>query len=845
MNENPVPQKYVVVKRVLLRDKNEAEIGTLEVGTILHVIDRTRHKRQSLITAEIFRVEVIQANEKKVHGFCFTNDFRGNVMIEEVGHSNEEKLDSKEEEALPSAVLRRVQVLAESINQQQMDDLIRGLEEIHFKKGEVIMKEGSEGTELFIFKRGRAQISEGGTNVGVLVPGDYFGEQAVRHSQKTFEWNQTVTAITDVLCLVASQKMVQTVLHTKDGHHSSLHEERKAFSTKRTKRPTVSGDSAVHPEGKQIEFIKRSVEDTTLFSGLNDQECVAVIEKMRLEKVPPLTQVIKQGDNHGVKFYVITKGSFEIIVNGKKFDHYEEGKCFGERALIQDAPRAATVQSNQPSEVWVLHRDDYRFTVACEARKNRDRLLHFIKTLKTFEGFEKEDLIRLAESFEEMKYKDNQRIIRQGDKGDRFYVIMHGVAQYFKKNKQGRLTDQGKLTEGMYFGELALTTGETRAASVIAQSGLTCLVLSKADFDDLLKPLEREFQERAKTYRQITQTAYRRQSALECGTPDLEESKDEDGVLLKVDTPLEKMVKIGLLGKGAFGLVTLVEDPYTKNKFALKAIRKHDIVKHGQVEHVVNEKNIQRSLQTPFCVKLYRTYKDEYRIYFLLEACTGGDIFTILRKRRNFNEKATRFYAACIIAAFDHMHSKNILYRDLKPENLVMDHTGYCKLTDFGFAKIVLDKTSTVCGTPDYLAPEVIIGRGHGKGVDFWTLGIFIYECINGVAPFYSRKDMDTYRKILKKSVTYPKCMSVEVKGLVAKLLKKRAAKRLGVRKGDDIHEQPFFVKSKWDWEEFLHLKVKAPYPPRKLALKDPNIPRYRLFDKDIACPLQEFEKEF
>jgi len=845
MNENPVPEKFRVVKQVLLKDKNDKRIGVLRVGTILLVINRTRHRKQSIMTAEIYRAEVVQANEKKVHGFCFTHDYRGNVMIEEVGNSNEEKLDSKEEEALPTRALRRVHVLSESLNAKQMDDLVRDLEERSYRKGEVIMKEGGEGTELFVVKRGRAQISASGDNIGILVPGDYIGEQVVT-SENSFKWVQTVTAITDVQCLVATQKMLKEVLHTEQDH-LGLCEERVAFSTKRSRRETITGASVVYPQGKQIDFIKQSVSDTTLFAGLTDPECIAVIKKMKLQQIEPFKIVIKEGDCDGVKFYVISKGAFDITANGKSIRIQEEGTCFGERALIQDAPRSATVRSQQPSEVWVLHRDDYRDTVAEEARKERDRLLYFIKTLKTFEVFGKDDLLTLAETFEEVKYKEHDRIIRQGDEGDRFYVIMNGIAHYAKKDKKGRITAQGDLIEGKYFGELALSTGHARAASVFAKSDLTCLVLSKVDFDNLLKPLEKVFEDKAKTYMEITKKVYRRKSLIECGLElkTVEDYKVEDDVLLKIDTPLKDLQNIGLLGKGAFGLVTLVLDPASETKFALKAIRKHDIVQHSQVGHVVNEKDIQQSLRTPFCVKLYRTYKDEFRIYFLLEACTGGDIFTILRKRRNFNEKVARFYAACIIAAFDHMHGKNIIYRDLKPENLVMDHTGYCKLTDFGFAKICLGKTNTVCGTPDYLAPEVIIGRGHGRGVDFWTLGIFIYESINGVAPFYARKDMDTYRKILRKNVSFPKSMSEEVKDLISKLLKKRAARRLGIRKGDDIHEQPFYMKSKWNWEKFLKLQMKSPYTPKKLALKDPNIPRYKLFDKDIACPLQEFEEEF
>jgi len=316
-------------------------------------------------------------------------------------------------------------------------------------------------------------------------------------------------------------------------------------------------------------------------------------------------------------------------------------------------------------------------------------------------------------------------------------------------------------------------------------------------------------------------------------------------VIPSVTTPLEKMVNIGLLGKGAFGLVTYVQDSISKKKYALKAIRKHDIVERDQVEHIIAEKNIQMCLKSPFCVELYTTYKDKYRIYFLLEACTGGDIFALLRKRRRFSEKAARFYAACIISAYDHMHKLSIIYRDLKPENLVIHKSGYGKLTDFGFAKKVRGKTHTVCGTPDYIAPEVIVGIGHGRPVDFWALGVFVYECINGVAPFYAKKDMDCYKKILRTQIRFTKHMSEECIEFVRALLKKKPSRRLGIRKGDDIHTHNFFTKKAWNWKKFLKLKVKAPYPPKKVVLKDPNIPRYQAFNKDIDCPTQEFEKHF
>jgi len=199
---------FSVLKNVILKDEKDKKIGTLRAGTRLKVVNVKRTTRKSVISAEMHRAEVVQANEKKVHGFCNLYDFRGNVLVKEEGGSRDE-LDSKEAEHSPASVLKRFQPLIDKITQEELDKLVECLKERHFKEGDVLMKEGSEGNELFIFQKGKAQISEGGAKLGILVPGDYFGEQAIFHNlDESCIWEQTVTAITDVSCLVASQKMV-------------------------------------------------------------------------------------------------------------------------------------------------------------------------------------------------------------------------------------------------------------------------------------------------------------------------------------------------------------------------------------------------------------------------------------------------------------------------------------------------------------------------------------------------------------------------------------------------------------------------------------------------------------
>eukprot|EP00479_Gromia_sphaerica_P010907 TRINITY_DN5182_c0_g1_i1.p1 TRINITY_DN5182_c0_g1~~TRINITY_DN5182_c0_g1_i1.p1 ORF type:complete len:178 (+),score=18.89 TRINITY_DN5182_c0_g1_i1:310-843(+) len=150
---------------------------------------------------------------------------------------------------------------------------------------------------------------------------------------------------------------------------------------------------------------------------------------------------------------------------------------------------------------------------------------------------------------------------------------------------------------------------------------------------------------------------------------------------------------------------------------------------------------------------LFKRTKQKPCSIFLLEVSLGGELFSLLRNKTVFSENTSRFYAACVVEAFECMHSKNIVYRDLKPENLLLDENGYLKVQILGFAKVVKDRTWTLCGTPDYLAPEVVSGQGHAKGVDWWTLGVLVFEMLASYPPFYDNDPMQTYAKICPRTL--------------------------------------------------------------------------------------------
>jgi len=206
-----------------------------------------------------------------------------------------------------------------------------------------------------------------------------------------------------------------------------------------------------------------------------------------------------------------------------------------------------------------------------------------------------------------------------------------------------------------------------------------------------------------------------------------------------------------------------------------------------------------------------------------------------LDKKRYFTEKTARFYASCVVEGFAYMHSKNIIYRDLKPENLVLTDTGYLKITDFGFAKVVPDKTYTLCGTPDYLAPEIVTGQGHGKGVDWWTLGVFIYEMLGSVAPFYSSDPLVMYRSIVRGKYKTPKYFSDEVSDIVRRLLSRQATKRLGVINGGVslVRKHPWFLTFAWD--KLRNQTLPAPFTPNVQSRTD--IQNFKQV-KDTSAPL-------
>ena len=199
------------------------------------------------------------------------------------------------------------------------------------------------------------------------------------------------------------------------------------------------------------------------------------------------------------------------------------------------------------------------------------------------------------------------------------------------------------------------------------------------------------------------------------------------------DITLDSLREVGTLGVGTFSRVKMVQVKGTNETYALKIMKKTVIEARKQKEHVMNEKNIMLEMTGhPFLLQLRATFKDATYLYMVLELCQGGELFLRLLEEQTLSEESTRFYTGNIVLALEALHAKNNIYRDLKPENILLDTMGYVKIGDFGFAKKVHDRTFTRCGTPEYVSPEMLGRAGHNKGTDYWSLGIFLYECLHG-----------------------------------------------------------------------------------------------------------------
>uniref|UniRef100_A0A4W5LZV1 Protein kinase N3 n=1 Tax=Hucho hucho TaxID=62062 RepID=A0A4W5LZV1_9TELE len=279
---------------------------------------------------------------------------------------------------------------------------------------------------------------------------------------------------------------------------------------------------------------------------------------------------------------------------------------------------------------------------------------------------------------------------------------------------------------------------------------------------------------------------------------------------------------ISVLGRGHFGKVLLAEFKRSGKLYAIKALKKGDVVTRDEVDSLMCEKRIFETINSshhPFLVNLHGCFQTVDHVCFVMEYSPGGDLMTHIHTSI-FTERQAQFYASCVLLGLEFLHQNKIVYRDLKLDNLLMDADGYVRIADFGLCKEGMshgDRTSTFCGTPEFLAPEVLTDNNYTRCVDWWGLGVLIYEMLVGESPFPGDDEEEVFDSIVNDEVRYPRFLSPESVSITQKLLQKNPERRLGSGEPDanEVKKHRFFQVKTMDWAALLHKKVVPPFFPR------------------------------
>ncbi|XP_056634130.1 cGMP-dependent protein kinase, isozyme 2 forms cD4/T1/T3A/T3B isoform X4 [Diorhabda sublineata] len=562
----------------------------------------------------------------------------------------------------------------------------------------------------------------------------------------------------------------------------------------------------VHPKNESSrELIKSAILDNDFMKNLELTQIREIVDCMYPEEYPAGSIIIQEGDVGSI-VYVLEEGKVEVSRENKILHHLDSGKVLGELAILYNCQRTATIKAHTDCKLWAIERQCFQTIMMRTGLIRQAEYTDFLKSVPIFKTLPEDTLIKISDVLEETVYANGDYIIRQGARGDTFFIISKGKVKVTRKvpssNNEEFIRTLGK---GDFFGEKALQGDDLRTANVIVDDpeGVTTLVIDRETFNQLISDLDE------------IRTKYR-----DDNIERRRANHEYEGV------ELSDLTILTTLGVGGFGRVELVQIKGRPSRsYALKQMKKAQIVETRQQQHIMSEKEIMGEANCDFIVKLYKTFKDAKYLYMLMESCLGGELWTVLRDKGHFDDATTKFCTACVVEAFDYLHSRNIIYRDLKPENLLLDNYGYVKLVDFGFAKKLQTgrKTWTFCGTPEYVAPEVILNKGHDISADYWSLGVLMFELLTGTPPFTGSDPMRTYNIILKgiDQIDFPRTITRNAQALIKRLCRDNPAERLGYQKGgiSDIQKHKWF--DGFNWEGLVNRTLTPPIVPRVQNVTD------------------------
>ncbi|CAL9121031.1 unnamed protein product [Musa acuminata var. zebrina] len=558
--------------------------------------------------------------------------------------------------------------------------------------------------------------------------------------------------------------------------------------------------------------IEQALHDHFLFRRLTDSQRHVLLDCMRRVDVKPGDVVVQQG-GEGDCFYVVGSGEFEVLAvqdeDGKEVTKVlhqytaEKLSSFGELALMYNKPLQASVHAVTSGTLWSLKREDFRGILMSKFSN-----LSSLKLLRSVEIFSKLTILQLshiAEALMEVSFSDGQKILDKNEYLSALYIIQKGRVRLTYRPELlspnacsllSTLLDQGchfqendehvvEMSEGSHFGQWAILGERISSLTAVSVGDVVCAVFTKENFDSAIGPLSKVQQDdlKSKDFQD---------SSKEC-TP----NSDASTCKKLQCSDLEWKMSVYSTDCCEIGLVILKGSDTMQS---LKRFSKRRIKELGKEDQVLKEKELMKSLNPSTCVpRVLCTCADESYVSILLDCCLACSLASILHSP--LGEQSAKYYAASVIVALEELHKDSILYRGVSPDILMIDQLGRLQLVDFRFSKkLAGERTFTICGNADYLAPEIILGRGHGFAADWWALGVLIYFMLQAEMPFGSWREgeLETFAKIAKGHLTLPQSFSIEVVDLITKLLEVDEAARLGSQGPDSIRSHSWFEGLNW-----------------------------------------------
>lgn len=645
--------------------------------------------------------------------------------------------------------------------------LCKGCMVHHYPAGGLVVREGTpHGGVLFLVRSGSLEVTVAGRRRAILYPGDNFGELALLHKEPR---SATVLALEPTtVCAMPEQLLDQ-----------------------------ISGVELQdvlwrHALGIMLRHLK-----IPLFTG-----AAMVTDAFVIRDLPP-----EPWEAPGLRLVVVLKG--QAVVNWMPDEgneggaprecRLEKGQCSGEENLCsQDHAVRCSVRSasTSPCKLALLFSDAASSLAAPMAEDLLDHgeRMALVKGVWILRHLSSRQSALIAASFRAVTMRRGSKVIQEGDLGSQFFIIRSGEVLVSKRVLPSSSRNVRTLGRSDYFGERGLLYGAPRSATVTCLSDVVeLMVIDKAVFlyimeEKMLHYLEERIR------------------------------------LQQTDIALADLRKGRILGRGTFGVVRLVQHKTTGTQYALKCISRTKTTQHAQQENLRLEREILLENDHPFIVKVVRTFKDSRHLFFLTELVVGGELYSIIRAIGLLSRPQAQFYVGSLILALESLHERSIAYRDLKPENVLVDSHGFTKLIDFGCAVKLKGVSRTMVGTPHYMAPEVIMGTGYRNTCDVWSMGVCLFEFMCGPLPFGNTLDdpMQVFTEILVAKLVIPPVMKDRPgKSLMRQLLRRPLDFRIGCGKSalKAVRRHAFFHGFSFD--ALLSRKLEPPLVPAALALED------------------------